>query len=112
MNPKENSTAESNIASTVAIKVRFMGDLRSVVGQPHTTVRLQRESTVGDLLASLCHQHGEPFRCRVISGPGKLHHTILILLNGENIKEVGELTARLEGDSEVEIIMLPMFEGG
>ncbi len=108
MNPKENSTAEN----TVAIKVRFMGDLRSVVGQPHTTVRLQRGSTVGDLLASLCHQHGEPFRCRVVSGQGKLHHTILIFLNGENIKEIGGLAARLEGDSEVEIIMLPMFEGG
>ena len=112
MNPKENSTAENNLASTIAIKVRFMGDLRSVVGQPHATVRLQRGSTVGDLVASLCNDYGEPFRSRVVSGPGKLQHTILIFLNGENIKEIGELTALLEGDSAVEIIMLPMFEGG
>ena len=97
---------------SVAIKVRFLGDLRAVVGQPDRIVSLPQGSTVGDLVASLCHDYGEKFSCRVVSRPGTLHHDILIFLNGENIQEKGDLAARLEGNSEMEIIMLPMFEGG
>lgn len=98
--------------STVAIKVRFMGDLRAAVGQPDTMVSLPQGSTVGDLVTSLCNHYGEKFSCRVVSRPGTLHHDILVFLNDENIEEIGGLAARLEGASEMEIIMLPMFEGG
>ena len=108
MNAKEDFRDKS----TVAIKVRFMGDLPSVVGERETTVSLPPASTVGDLLRSLCDHYGEPFRCRVVSQPGKLHHTILIFLNGENIKEIGDLAAKVAGNLELEIVMLPMFEGG
>lgn len=89
-----------------------MGDLRAVVGQPDTMVSVSQGSTVGDLVTSLCSHYGDSFRYRVVSRPGTLNHDILIFLNGENIQEIGELAARLEGNSELEIIMLPMFEGG
>lgn len=95
----------------IAVRVKFMGDLLALVGQRDLTMALPQGSTVGDLLLSLCQSYGEPFTCRVFSGPGVLHHYILIFLDGQNIKEVGGLATRL-GDSKVEIIMLPMFEGG
>ena len=97
---------------TVAIKVRFMGDLRAAVGQPDMKVSLPQGSTVGDLVTSLCNHYGDLFRCRVVSRPGTLHHDILVFLDGENIEEIGGLAGRVEGASEMEIIRLPMFEGG
>ena len=108
MNAKEDFRDKS----TVAIKVRFMGDLPAVVGGRDTMVSVPQGSTIGDLVTSLCDHYGEGLRCRVVSQSGTLHHDILIFLNGENIQEIGELEARLEGNSEMEIIMLPAFEGG
>ena len=104
---KENSAE----APLILIKVKFMGDLRAVVKKRDLEMTLPKGSTVGDLLTFLSDSFGDPFTSWVFSGPGKLHHYILIFLNGQNIKDVGGLGARL-GDSEVEIIMLPMFEGG
>jgi len=97
--------------STVAVRVKFMGDLRAVIGKRDETMTLPQGSTVGDLFASLCRSYGEPFVSRVFSKAGALQHYVLVFVNGENIKEAGGLGRRLE-ESEVEIIMLPMFEGG
>ena len=97
--------------STMDVRVRFMGDLPAVTGQRETMVTLHDGNTVGDLLACLSKRYGNAFASRVFSGPAKLHHTILIFVNGENIKGLGSLTAEL-ADSEVEVIMLPMFGGG
>jgi len=97
--------------STVAVRVKFMGDLRAVIGKRDETMTLPQGSTVGDLFASLCRSYGEPFVSRVFSKAGALQHYVVVFVNGENIKEAGGLGRRLE-ESEVEIIMLPMFEGG
>jgi molybdopterin converting factor small subunit len=97
--------------STVAVRVRFMGDLRAVIGKRDETMTLPQGSTVGDLFASLCRSYGEPFVSRVFSKAGALQHYVVVFVNGENIKEAGGLGRRLV-ESEVEIIMLPMFEGG
>ena len=107
--PKENSTAET----AVSIKVKFMGDLRAVVRNRDLKMTLPQGSSVGDLLTFLSDSFGDPFTSWVFSGPGKLHHYILIFLNGQNIKDVGGLATKLgDGEDQVEIIMLPMFEGG
>ncbi len=104
---KENAAQVSEIS----VKVKFMGDLRAVVKKRDLEMTMPQGSTVGDLLTFLADSFGDPFTSWVFSRPGKLHHYILIFLNGQNVKDVGGLGARL-GDSEVEIIMLPMFEGG
>ena len=88
-----------------------MGDLRAVVGQPDLSMSLPRGSNVGDLLKCLSIKFGDSFTRWLFTEPGRLHHYVLIFSNGQNIKDIGGLTAQLE-DSEVEIIMLPMFEGG
>jgi len=97
--------------STVAVRVRFMGDLRAVIGKRDQTMTLPQGSTVGDLFASLCRSYGEPFVSRVFSKAGALQHYVVVFVNGKNIKEAGGLGTRLE-ESEIEIVMLPMFEGG
>ena len=97
--------------STLAVRVTFMGELPSIVGQRGLQVALPEGATVGELLESLSKTYGDNFTCRVFSGPAKLHHTMLIFVDGENIKERGGLAATL-GRGEVEVIMLPMLGGG
>jgi molybdopterin converting factor small subunit len=96
---------------TREVHVKFMGDLPALIGQRLVVVKLPEGSTVGDLLWALSKTYGDPFRSRVFSGPTTLHHYMLIFVNGKNIKEIGGFAAKLD-DSEVEVIMLPMFEGG
>lgn len=93
------------------VRVKFMGDLPAIIGQRNLVVPLPEGSTVGDLLAWLSTSYGEAFTCRVFSKPGTLHHYMVVFVNGQNITETGGFATRL-GEGEVEVVMLPMFEGG
>ncbi len=97
--------------ATIAVRVKFMGDLPALTGQRNIVVQLPEGSTAGDLLYSLSKTYGDPFRCRVFSGPATLHHYMVVFLDGKNMKELGGFAAKL-GNSDVEVVMLPMFEGG
>jgi molybdopterin converting factor small subunit len=97
--------------NTITVRTKFMGDLRAVVGKYDEMLSLPEGSTVEDLLETLSYKYGEPFVSRVFTTSRKLHHYILIFVNSQNIKDIGGLAAMLR-DSEVEIVMLPMFEGG
>lgn len=106
-------TARENLMeqSNSAVRVKFMGDLPALIGRRTLALPLPKGSTVGELLARLSSAYGDAFTHRVFSGPGTLHHYIVIFVGGRNIKELGGLSAPL-GDGEVEVVMLPMFEGG
>jgi molybdopterin converting factor small subunit len=93
------------------VRVSFMGELPAIIGQRSLQVALPEGATVGDLLAFLSRTYGDNFTCRVFCAPAKLHQTMLIFVDGENIKECGGLDAKL-GTGEVEVLMLPMFGGG
>ncbi len=107
----EAITTETTEQSSLAVRVKFMGEMPALIGQRSLEVVLPREASIGDLLASLSKTYGDAFKCRVFCGPEKLHHTMLIFVDGENIKGRGGLAAKL-GNGEVEVIMLPMFGGG
>jgi len=96
--------------TSIAVKVRFMGDLPSVTGHRDTSVALPEGANVGNLLESLSRTYGNGFASRIYSAPAKLQHTMLIFVDGENIKGHGGLAAPL--GKEVEIIMLPVICGG
>ena len=104
---------ESMHGQTIDVRIRFMGDLRAVVESADLNLSLPQGSSVGDLLRFLAEKFGDPFAKWLFTGAGELHHHILIFLNGDNIQDIGGLTAKLgEQDDRVELIMLPMFEGG
>jgi len=88
-----------------------MGDLPTVIGRRNLNLEMPAGSTVGDLLASLSKTYGEAFTARVFSSPTKLHHYILIFVDGKHIKKDDVLDAQL-GNGEVDMVMLPMFGGG
>ncbi len=95
----------------MAVRVTFMGEMQAVIGQRELHLSLPAGATVAQLLDWLSERYGEAFTSRVFSAPGKLHHTLLIFVDGEDIKTHGVLAAPL-GKGEVEVIMLPMFAGG
>ncbi|MDP6358457.1 MAG: MoaD/ThiS family protein [Planctomycetota bacterium] len=97
--------------ATLAVQVRFMGDLPAVVGRRKLQVDLPEGCTVSDLLASLSESYGEAFSSRVFDGPEQLQHTMLVFVDGENIAEQDGFATKL-GNGDVEVIMLPMFGGG
>jgi len=93
------------------VHVSFMGELPSLIRERSLNISLSRTSCVGDLMELLNLKYGAAFSCRVFSAPGVLRQTMLVFVDGENIKERGGLAAKL-GAGEVEVIMLPMFGGG
>jgi molybdopterin converting factor small subunit len=97
--------------SKLTVRIKFMGDLATVIGQRTLKLEMPAGDTVRSLLASLSKTYGEPFTARVFAGPDKLHHYILIFVDGEHIKGHGGLDAKL-GSGEVDVVMLPMFGGG
>ena len=104
---------ESMQGQAIGVRIRFMGDLRAVIESSDLKMSLPQGSSVGDLLSSLAERYGDPFAKWVFTGSGDLHHYILIFVNGENIQDIGGLSVKLgEQGDQVEIIMLPMFEGG
>jgi molybdopterin converting factor small subunit len=108
-----NLAAEKLMSGDIGVRVRFMGDLRAVVASSDVRLSLPKGTSVGGLLKSLAERYGDPFAKWLFTGSGDLHHSIVIFVNGENIQDIGGLSARLgEQGDQVEIIMLPMFEGG
>ena len=93
------------------VKVKFMGDLPAVVGARTIELSLPAEHTVKDLLAHLSAAYGEAFTSRVFSSSGKLHHYILVFVDGAKIQVPAGLEKTL-GKGEVDVVMLPMFGGG
>ena len=93
------------------IRVRFMGDLPAITGTRDLHLTVPGESTVGGLFETLSELYGEAFTSRVFAGPAELQHTVLVFVDGEDIKEQDGFATRL-GDGGVEVIMLPMFGGG
>ncbi|MCC6888712.1 MAG: MoaD/ThiS family protein [Hyphomicrobiales bacterium] len=96
---------------TITARIKFMGDLPTIVGQRSLEIEVPADHTVRDLLRILSDTYGEAFTSRVFSRPDKLHHYILLFVDGESIKNRGGLDAKL-GAGEVDLVMLPMFGGG
>lgn len=94
-----------------SVRVSFMGDLTSLIGQRNVAAMVPEEATVGDLLQALSDTYGDKFTQRVFQTPDKLQHTILIFVEGEEINQSAGLATPL-ADGEVEVIMLPMLGGG
>ncbi len=108
-----NLAKEKLMAGDIGVRIRFMGDLRAVIESADLKLALPRGTSVGTLLKSLAQKYGDPFAKWLFTASGELHHSIVIFVNGENIQDIGGLSVELgEQGDQVEIIMLPMFEGG
>lgn len=98
-------------ADTVTVRVKFMGDLLALVGRGDLTLTLPRGSTVTDLLRSLSNSYGERFANEVFNAAGGLLPNLVIFADGKNIKALEGLDTAIS-NVEMEIVVLPIFEGG
>jgi len=90
------------------VQVRYFADIRPLAG----TIEEERTAvppTVNDLLAVLAAEKGAAFEKRVFEG-GKLSDTIILLVNGRNIKHLKGVETALQPDDVVAVF--PMVAGG
>lgn len=106
-----NTMAEPEIRPSTTVNVTFMGELPSLLGKREQLVSLPQDATVADLMRSLVATFGQVFEERVFSGLGKLHHTVVVFVDGQSLGRRNLLQARL-GAGAVEVVLLPMFAGG
>ncbi len=93
------------------IKVKLMGDIAGAFGKRELDVEFPHGASVGLLLKELCFQYGESFSKEIFNAAGGLMPTLLIFVNGDDIKELQGLDTPV-CDNKVEVIVLPIFEGG
>jgi len=98
-------------ASTVQVKVSFLGDMRSIVGQREVFLVLQGGVTLAELLGKLVARYGDGFRRRIFNERGELLRHVVVFINGRDARERGGLEAVLDGE-DIDILLLPVFEGG
>jgi MoaD family protein len=88
--------------------IRFFADIRDLTGQLST--RWDRPAdTVGALIRDLAAHYGPAFGRRFFDGDD-LSGTIIILVNGRDIRHLGNLRAPLRPDDTVAIF--PVVAGG
>lgn len=97
--------------SIETVKVKLMGDIAGVFGRREMELSFPRGASVGQLLKSLGDRYGESFTKEVFNAAGGLMPTLVIFVNGEDIKELRGLDTPISG-SKVEVVVLPIFEGG
>lgn len=93
------------------VKVKLMGDIAGVFGQRDLELAFPHGSTVGQLLKGLCDRYGESFSKEVFNAAGGLMPTLVIFVNGDDIKNLKGLDTPIS-NSKVEVVILPIFEGG
>lgn len=99
------------IRPSTTAKVTFMGELPSLLNEREHLVSLPHEATVADLMRSLVDTFGQVFEDRIFCSPGKLNHTVLVFVDGQNLGRRNLLQTRL-GEGPVDVMLLPMFAGG
>jgi len=87
-----------------------MGEIQPLIGRHELRLSFPQGATVRDLFASLSASYGDEFKTRVFSAPDSLRQSMLIFVDGENIKTCGGLAAAL--GNEIEVLMLHVVEGG
>ena len=98
-------------SETSTVKIRLMGELAGLFRPRELEVALPQETTVGELLLRLRDHYGDAFPKKVFNSAGGLTNGVVVFVNGEDIRSLAGLDTPLP-ESTVELVMLPVFEGG
>ncbi len=93
------------------VKVRLMGELAGLFRPRELELAVAQPTTVAGLLRGLREHYGEAFTKKVFNSAGGLSNGVVIFVNGEDIRSLSGLDTQLP-EATVELIMLPVFEGG
>lgn len=100
---------------SVKVVVSFYGVIRDLVDSRRVEIQLPAESTVKELLETLCERYGPNFRVKVLSPEGRLQKSVKVVVGSDNIDQEG-LSRRLAGEEEaapeVMVLIIPPVFGG
>jgi sulfur-carrier protein len=90
------------------MQIRYFATIRAITKE--NTLNWDRpETTLGELLHSLCNRYGDRFRQWVLEGDG-LGQAIIILVNGRDARHLEGINTPLQPDDIVSIF--PLVAGG
>jgi len=94
----------------IIVRVHFLFNLRSIVGEKEVLLKLENGSTIKDLMRLLIRQYGEKLEKSLRIKDGKSDLSITILVNGRNIDFIkGFETPLFNGDV---VSIVPPAGGG
>ncbi len=95
----------------VSVKVILMGELGRWAEKREVQVELPQGSTIDTLAKRLCALCGASFARHALTNEGSLQPHVAVFVNGVQIGRL-EGTRTVLTDGVVEMMLVPMYEGG
>jgi len=92
------------------ITVHYFTVLRELTKKRHEKIKIKEDSTVESMLAVLAEKYGERFKQHVSPSKGKKGLQLVLLLNNQDITQLGGLKTTLHNGDKVSLI-LPIAGG-
>lgn len=102
---------ETSDLTAIGVRVLLVGELRRLAGRREVNLELPERSTIHDLSRALGAACDPAFADRVLTPDGDLQSHVAVFLNGEQLAEGRDGPTCLSA-GDVELMLLPMFEGG
>ena len=94
------------------VLVRFLGFLQRLTDHRETQVEIQKETTILELLTILGKRYGPDFTSAIFRAPGEVQTYLSIFLDDEEVSVSEPISADQSTARKVELLILPIFEGG
>jgi molybdopterin converting factor small subunit len=90
------------------ITVKYMAQLKQAAGVPQEIVELDQACTVAQMIQLLVARHAEPFRRILLDPTGSVHHSILLFIGDDQVRED---SPRLLQEGDLVTFLAPMAGG-
>lgn len=100
------------------VAVKFLGYLARLAGQRESSVTVDTDTTVADLLATLAARYGAEFAGAIYRTPGAVHTHVRVFLDEQDAHLTDRIMAGAARPSgsftppEISVLVVPGFEGG
>lgn len=98
-------------ATSRVVSVRFLGALARLAGRRETSLAVDADATVADLLRTLGRAYGREFSDAVFRVPGELQTHVRVFLD-EREATPSDRVVSGESAREIALLVIPGFEGG
>ena len=91
--------------------VKFFGALPRLTGNRETSLAVDADATVADLLETLGRAYGRPFSDAIFRTPGEWQTHVRVFLDEHEAAPTDRIVSG-ESGREVALLVIPGFEGG
>ncbi len=95
----------------ISVRVLFMGEIRRLAGCRELELRLPHGATIPTLAHALGDACDPAFAQRILTSDGAFQSHVAVFLNGAHLQRNGDAETLLE-DGQIELMLMPMYEGG